>query len=403
MKPRILFVDDEPNILDGLRRMLRGFRGEWDMAFAIGGRAALDELSRQPVDIIVSDMRMPDIDGTALLKEVRSKYPNVIRMVLSGQCDTKSVYHIVGSCHQFLSKPCDTEALAKAVRRTLALRNLIHNDRLRQRLAGQTGLSAPSQTYRRLIELLNADCQSAKEVSALIVSDLALSAKILQLANSGYFGAARSMTSPDQAINFLGLDTISALVLSHGVLSELDVDRLPPRIYRDISMRGRTCARIARDIASAEGLDQHAAGHAYVAGLLCEIGILVLADGPSADYERIYWQARESGVRLRELELESLGDSHDIAGAYLLTLWGFPSGVVDAVAFCDTPRQAHGHSFDVLSVLHIAHGLLSTEPGQIESRGLLDRLDCDYLKDINAMAVAERCAKSYAASRAVAS
>ena len=84
---RILFVDDEQRILDGLRRLLRDKRAEWEMVFVDGGSKALEQLRASPFDIVITDMRMPGMDGATLLTHVKEEFPDVVRLVLSGCSD----------------------------------------------------------------------------------------------------------------------------------------------------------------------------------------------------------------------------------------------------------------------------------------------------------------------------
>ena len=121
---RILFVDDEARILDGLRRSLRGVRGEWEMVFAEGGVAALRECAAQSFDVVVSDARMPGMEGAELLGDVRELYPDAARIILSGQCSRNSVLRCVGVAHQFLSKPCEPATLRSAVQKVCAIRDV---------------------------------------------------------------------------------------------------------------------------------------------------------------------------------------------------------------------------------------------------------------------------------------
>src|SRR5579863_1343288 len=117
----LLFVDDEPKLLQGLQRQLRPMREEWDMHFVESGNSALEFMSGRPVDIIVSDMMMPGMDGSQLLAEVAKKHPQTVRIVLSGQAEREAVLRLVGPAHQFLSKPCEADELRKAVSRAFAL------------------------------------------------------------------------------------------------------------------------------------------------------------------------------------------------------------------------------------------------------------------------------------------
>src|SRR3954471_12966129 len=131
-KRRILFVDDEQNVLDGLRNLLRRQRQQWDMLFVTSGKAALEELARQPVDVIVSDMRMPGMDGAELLTRIRDLYPQTARIVLSGHAEREAIARVVSVAHQFLSKPCDADAVRKVVERTCVFQALVQNDELRR-------------------------------------------------------------------------------------------------------------------------------------------------------------------------------------------------------------------------------------------------------------------------------
>jgi len=108
---RIIFVDDEPRVLDGIRRFLYPMRREWDMSFACSGPQALEIMAHDPFDVIVTDVRMPGMDGTELLARVRDLHPGVVRIVLSGHSDRDLTLKAAVSAHKYLSKPCDAQSL----------------------------------------------------------------------------------------------------------------------------------------------------------------------------------------------------------------------------------------------------------------------------------------------------
>ena len=128
----LLFVDDEPRVLQGLQRQLRPMRHEWDMNFVESGRQALEFMAAQPVDIIISDMMMPGMDGSQLLSEVLKRHPQTVRIVLSGHAEREAVLRLVGPAHQYLSKPCDADELRKAIVRAFSLRDLLGNEQLKR-------------------------------------------------------------------------------------------------------------------------------------------------------------------------------------------------------------------------------------------------------------------------------
>lgn len=114
---RILFVDDEEKLLQGLRRMLRPLRHEWDMTFVPSGQEALAAIGKQSFDVLVTHMRMPGLDGPGLLAEVRRQHPHIVRIVLSGHSSKNTTVRSVGLAHRYLSKPCDKETLEGAITR----------------------------------------------------------------------------------------------------------------------------------------------------------------------------------------------------------------------------------------------------------------------------------------------
>ena len=121
-KRRILFVDDEPMVLKGLQRTLRKMRNVWEMTFSSSSKEALEILGSGTFDVIVSDLRMPEIDGMQLLTEVKNKHPEVIRIILSGQVEQDTTFKSVQVAHQSLSKPCDADILKQTLNELFALR-----------------------------------------------------------------------------------------------------------------------------------------------------------------------------------------------------------------------------------------------------------------------------------------
>ena len=145
MKRNILFVDDEQNVLDGLRRMLRPLRSEIELTFANGGSNALELMVEHPFDVIVTDMRMPGMSGGELLDEVAKLHPQTVRIVLSGQSSAEKILQSLGPTHQYLSKPCRADKLLGTMKRALRLSELLRNEKVR----GLSGKWVPSPVSRR--------------------------------------------------------------------------------------------------------------------------------------------------------------------------------------------------------------------------------------------------------------
>ena len=116
---RILFVDDDPNVLVALRNLMHRERGRWETVFVEGGREALAQLALQPVDIVVSDMRMPGMDGVELLEKVRERWPATARIMLSGSAHREEIERATSAVDELLSKPCSSAVLKATFERML--------------------------------------------------------------------------------------------------------------------------------------------------------------------------------------------------------------------------------------------------------------------------------------------
>ena len=364
---QILFVDDEPRVLDGLRRMLRSMRDEWNMTFVTSGAEALKTLEERPFDVVVSDMRMPGMDGAKLLNEVHHRFPHIVRIVLSGQSDQDSIYRSIASTHQYLAKPCDADILKMAVIRACALRDVLRSDTLRGAVAGIQQIPSRPNLYVEIRNEAESEHASLKTIGAIIAKDMGMTAKILQLVNSAYFGLRKNVATPEQAVNMLGLDTIQALVLTVQVFSSLSatgntfvgMDRLWDKSLRTGSL--------AREIAKHERSSVMMTDQAYTAGLLHDIGILVFMAKAGEQYTVMLKMAREQKLGGDELERRAFGATHAEVGAHLLGLWGLGDPIVEAVAFHHCPSKCVSGAFAPLTAVHVASALQQElfEPGEV--------------------------------------
>jgi len=385
-KKRLLFVDDEPRVLDGIRRMLRPMHHEWDISFAGSGQEALDAAAAEPFDVIVSDMRMPGMDGAALLNEVRKQYPQTARIALSGQTKKEDILRAVGPVHQFLSKPCDAETLTATISRALALRDLLADERLRALLSQMDSLPVLPSLYDELLEELESPDASVNVVERIVSQDIGMSAKILQLVNSAFFGVRQHVSTPGQAVALLGLDTVKALVLSMNVFSQFEGRSVKGLSLDALWGHSMNVAGFAKTIARAENAESKTADHAFVAGLLHDVGKLAFAAKLPAEYVKILSLAASNGTTLYETERETFGATHAELGAYLLGLWGFSDAIVEALAFHHEPARCSAREFSTLTAVHVANAL-EHAAGTEGVTSAASSLDQDYVTELG---VAER-------------
>ena len=378
MKKRILFVDDEPNVLQGLQRILRPLRDEWEMTFVGSGREALDRLTQEPVDVIVSDMRMPTMDGVQLLTEVMRRHPEVVRIGLSGQSDEETALRALGPTHQYLSKPCDPEVLKAVVTRASALRELLTDPILTGLVAGMKSLPSLPSLFLEVVEALKQPDISVHKISRLIEQDVAMAAKILQLVNSAFFGLRRRVDDLSRAISLLGFNTIKTLVLSVHLFSQCDQARLKRFQLATLWEHSFTVGSVARSIARSESQEQSAIDAAFTAGLLHDTGKLVLATNVPELYDKALACAQARKIPGWEAEQATLGVSHAQIGAYLLGIWGLPRTIVETLAFHHCPAQCPEQMVGPLTAVHVADSLVYEQHSSktASPQGLIDS---DYL------------------------
>ncbi|MDP3071016.1 MAG: response regulator [Opitutaceae bacterium] len=380
MKKRILFVDDEPLVLQGLQRMLRPMRDEWEMEFSDSGAKALELMAADPFDMVVSDMRMPGMNGAELLARVMQLYPKTVRLILSGHADKELILKCVGSTHQFLSKPCDPEAIRTTIRRAAATDDALQSDALKQ-LVGRLGrLPSVPTLYSEIIDALHDPDVTLDTVGRIVGKDIAMTAQILKLVNSAFFGLRRQVSSPAEAANYLGLDTLRSLVLSINAFSQFEKVAIPGFSFPALWTHSVDTGATAKAIAQLEDADRKLADEAFVAGLLHDTGKMVLAANCPAEYAEVLRLTAQEGLVPCEAEQRVFGVNHADVGGYLLGLWGLPVTVVEAIAFHHRPASAAVKSFCPLTAVHVANALVhhAAEPSPADE----PRLDAAYLQSL---------------------
>lgn len=357
---RILFVDDEPRVLDGLKRMLYSYRSEWEMVFVSSAADALKQLAQTPYDVLITDVRMPQMSGIELLSEVVERHPHVVRMVLSGMADKEVMLPSVMLAHQYLDKPCDAATLRAAVERVFQLRVIMDNPALKQLISRIHSLPSVPTVYTKLMQALQSDDVSPQEIGRIVSQDLAMTAKILQLVNSAFFGHRRSITNPTAAVIYLGADTVRALALTVSAFSQFDAKRIPNFSIEALRDHGMAVATLAREISKSLELSKSEAEDAFLGGLLHELGKLVLATNYPKEYSEALRKMEEQKVSGRQAEMDTFGTTYADVGAYLLWLWGLPDAVTEIVARHNDPVPDPA-ARPVLAV-HVADALLGKDP-----------------------------------------
>lgn len=273
MKPVIVFVDDEPNILQGIRRYTRSQRGSWDMHFLESGKTAMELVAQTPVDVIVSDMRMPEITGADLLEHISHEAPGIIRLILSGEAEEAQTHRTIGRSHRFIAKPCDPTLLINEINAILSLRQKLGYKTATECVSIFDELKSPASVFVKLQDVLSKDDPTLEDITQVIEDDPSLAARVLQLVNSAYFGRPLSTVSIKRAIKTIGVPSLRRL---------LELERLgnagPQRADKDEALaqylKATELGKHVSKKLQQTGCDELTCDFAYATGLFAMLGAI---------------------------------------------------------------------------------------------------------------------------------
>jgi putative nucleotidyltransferase with HDIG domain len=380
-KMKILFVDDEPSMIRVLKMGMRSMASQWDTYFAEGGEQGLAMIQQQSFDVVVTDMRMSGINGAQLLNHVLRLQPETIRIILSGYSDLRDVVNCVGLTHQFLTKPCSLEDLKNCLKRVTSVKQQLTNDKLRALTGSMASLPSMPEVYLEIGDILQSPLSSAHRIGEIASKDPALSAKLLQLSNSAFFGFSRKVYSVTEAVQLLGVGIIQALALAVPLFSAFDRKKCPQFSIDQVWEHSAETAAICRKISARHLSNSFHAEQAFAAGILHDIGKLILADKLPDKYGEIITRAKAANLSITEVERQQLGTSHAEVGGYLLALWGLPVPLVEAVASHHDPARCGRNEFCLAGAVHIA-SVLQHEAAPHADAGVVNKVDEAYLKQV---------------------
>lgn len=359
---RVLFVDDDLRFLDALRAGLLPRAAHWRMTFVESGAQAIQELEQSPQDVLVTDVRMPKMDGAQLLRTVRERWPDTVRVVLSGGADLGDVIRLLPVAHQYLSKPCTAKRLEEVIERSLDVKAILSSPVLRALLGSTDRLPAEPRVFSRLQVVMANEKISAREVSRIIRADAMVTAKVLQTVNSAFFGPARRVTSIEQAVMYLGFPAIRNLAMCAEVFAHRPSNRsAAPLNLERLQQHANRVAAVVHALTAGTAWNDDA----VLAALLHDIGYWVLVEERPHDLEKALEMAIADRTPIHEAEMQVLGATHAEIGAYLLGLWGLPYPVVEAVARHHAPEGVRTAKFDVLAALAVAMTLSGTDDSDV--------------------------------------
>lgn len=375
MERRILLVEGDGQPLRELRAELAALAAGWEVVASPSGADALASLAATPADAVVADLLLADMSGEQLLGQVLQQFPATHRIVLADLGDLESLLRCVGGPHQFVIKPCAAARLHDVLQRAFDLDVWLPNQTVRRLVGRVPRLPSLPDTYHAAVHEAQRPEATPESVGQWIRRDPAMTAKMLQLANSAAYGDPTDDFDPVEAVREIGLaNTCSCLLLAHTWSNFAPLEQSGFQMA-SLWNHANEVAHFAAWLARSEAASPAVVGMAATAGLLHDLGKLALAANLPEPFLRAVALARERDLTASQAEQEIFGATHGEVGGCLLGFWGLPMPVVEAVALHHHPACFLGNKFSPLTAVHVANALLRAESPE-HFRALVD---ADYL------------------------
>lgn len=374
----IFFVDDEDRILSGLRRMLHSQQDHWDMHFFNSGADALAALDLIEPDIVVSDMRMPHMNGAELLDQIKTKLPHCICFILSGFSEKEMILNTIKSADQFLAKPCDPKLLVSILQKAVASKHML-NSQVIQKIKDVQQLPSLPMIYTQLSQKISEANCTFEDIDRIIRQDIAMTAKVLKLVNSAFFGLRKSISSIKQALVYLGIDVIKSIVLASKLFDQFSEEETHEFQLNEIFRHSMHVGVLASQFIADTALPPDYSEVVFMGGLLHDVGKLVLIRNFPNEYREILRLNQEVGSII-EAERKILDVDHAMAGGYLMSVWNIQNDIVNAIQFHHQPRDSSSSTLDLLTLVHVAN---------LMEQGQMEQINHDYLQGIGGIAPLE--------------
>lgn len=377
----ILFVDDDDSVLDSLKRLFFDLDEDWNFTFALSGNETLRILEEGFYDVVISDLRMPEMNGAELLKEIKRLYPSTIRIILSGYSDTGYIIKTVEVADQFLAKPISPEELIGTIRKALSSNDFIDNKAFKHTVDQYELMPTVPRIYMEICDAVSCEDVEIKDIAKIVKKDVIISTKILKLVNSSFFGLRRQIDYVEDAINYLGFDVVKALALTTELFTSGVRDKKSTKAVGKINCMSISNAELASRIMESGGADDNTIKMAYLTGLLCDLGKIVFIDNVPNYYEKLEKSMKEDSLLFHESEKKIFGITHGELSAYLLGKWGFNEIIINNIFKHHDYSEIKKEKLSIAGSVIVANLLVSYSMGECHYNKPVRKILLDILGD----------------------
>lgn len=345
----ILFVDDEVQILKSLKRLFRG--SGYEVYFADSGAMAINILTNNRVDLVVTDIRMPEMDGFELLKHIKEDYPLTLRVALSGFTDNRKIFDALENnlAKLYMFKPWDNSELLATIDKIFELEDVLLDQDLLDMINNLDEIPSIPFLYREISKLVEEDA-SIEDIAAKIEQDQSIASKVLKVANSAFYGAKTG--SINQAIMYIGLINVKNIVLTNSVFNNFgEKSKYHELLWKHVNLTNKFVNVIYQRCLNKRLPNVYAS-----AGLLHDIGRILLIRFFTERYKELMVRLDAGeGKTMSNLESELIGFDHQQVGGYLLSWWEIPVPIVEAALYHHDPLNEAIINRELVQVVHLAN------------------------------------------------
>ncbi|HOP49334.1 MAG TPA: HDOD domain-containing protein [Ignavibacteriales bacterium] len=328
---KLLIVDDEQPILSALKSLLR--KENYDIYTVDNPKEAIKLLFTDKFDIVISDMRMPEINGIALLEKAADFNPNSYRIILSGYEDRNIVFGAIASgyAHAYMMKPWEDQFLKDVLSRSAKIvENVVKVDN-KILLSKLNSLPTESKFSEYISNIINDEDISIDKLSEMIVKSPAILSKLLHLSNSVYIGSIGRITTAKEAIHFLGINYVVTLLNSFEFINSF-YNTLPPiiKFFLDswLEISSKRAKIVEMIIQSNESSTKNERDLSVIVAMFWDLAILIEA----CLFPDHFIKILDNNYKVtRENALKKFGDNFYFLGTLLLEIWNFPYIIIEHI------------------------------------------------------------------------
>ena len=331
----------------------------WSVSRVDTAEEMLERIQQYHYDIIIIGISdNPELVLAGLIQVIRIS-PDAVRIAVTGNLSPAIAARVSEVTHSSLPENCTDVQISLAVEQALKVASLIRKPEIKDFIGRIERLPSLPDIYEALNTALLSGQSNARDIAQIVERDPVMSAKVLQLVNSAFFGLERQIYRLNEAVTILGVRLIRDLTLASHIFEAFPQSaEWTSFSFSQIHSRSMLVARLAQDICRSVKADRHVQGQAFLAGLLHDFGMIMLASHDPEKYRLVMSKASDLSQPLYVVEKMNIGVSHAEAGAYLLGLWNLPPKVIEAVLFHHFPGSCPSGDFQPLTAVHIADALL---------------------------------------------